>query len=351
MRIGVPKEIKIQEGRVGLIPDAVADLVDSGHEVFIESNAGSACGYSDEAYKQVGAKIAADAKALFEAGELIVKVKEPIEGDLEHLRQDHLLFCYLHLAAEPKLVEALKQIGLTAVAFETVSEEDGSLPLLAPMSDIAGRLSAQVGTHLLHRSMGGKGILMGGLPATKRGNAVVIGAGVAGTNAARLLAATGANVVVFDINRQRLEDIRELGPNVTALYPFRTVIADVVSKADLVVGAVLIPGAKAPYVVTEDMVKTMEAGSVLIDISVDQGGCVETTRPTNYEQPTYVKHGVVHFAVTNMPGTVPKMASNALSSAIIPYVQKLAKPGWQSLKSLQAGINVSRGELVLDSIL
>lgn len=351
MRIGVPKEIKVQEGRVGLIPEAVADLVDAGHEVFIEGTAGLACGYSDEDYMSVGAHISPTAADLFEAGELIVKVKEPIEGDLKNLRADHLLFCYLHLAAEPKLVAALKDIGLTAVAFETVREEGGALPLLAPMSDIAGRLSAQVGTHLLHRSMGGKGILMGGLPATKRGNAVIIGAGVAGTNAARILAAMGANVVVFDINRQRLEAIRELGPNVTALYPFRTLIAEMVAQADLVIGAVLIPGAKAPYVVTEEMVKTMEAGSVLIDISVDQGGCVETTRPTNYEQPTYVEHGVVHFAVTNMPGTVPKMASHALSSAITPYVLKLASPGWQSLTSLQAGINISRGKLVLDSIL
>ncbi len=346
MRIGIPKETKTLEGRVALVPAAAADLVNAGHEVFIEHDAGVKSGFSDSDYEAVGVTIKPDAATLYEAGEMIVKVKEPIEGDLQHLRRDHLLFCYLHLAAEPELTRKLLEIGLTGVAFETVEEADGSLPLLAPMSIIAGKIATQVGTHLLHIPAGGKGVLLGGLPSTERGKVVVLGAGAAGGNSAALAAAGGANVVVFDKRQDRLAEMMALGANVTALYPYEEQVAKEISDADLVIGAVLVTGAKAPHVISEDMVKNMQPGSVIADISVDQGGCVETTRPTTWAEPTFEKHGVTHFSVTNMPGAVPRTSTQAISAAILPYVQRLAQPDWQQVPSLRKGINVENGQIV-----
>jgi alanine dehydrogenase len=347
MRIGIPAETKTLEGRVALVPAACADLVKRGHEVFIESGAGRKSGFSDDDFARVGVSVVADADALYAAGELIVKVKEPIAGDLARLRKDHLLFCYLHLAAEPALTARLLEIGLTGVAFESVQEADGSLPLLAPMSVIAGRIAVQIGTHLLHQPAGGKGKLLGGLPSTERGKVVVLGAGAAGSNSAALAAAGGANVVVFDMKPERLAQMMALGSNVTALYPYEEYVAREVRDADLVIGAVLIPSAKAPRVVTAEMVKSMEPGSVLADISIDQGGCFETSRPTTWADPTYVVDGVTHFAVTNMPGAVPQTSSQAISAAILPYVQRLAKgPAWRESPALAAGINVDAGVIV-----
>ena len=347
MRIGIPSETKTLEGRVALVPAACADLVKRGHEVYVQAGAGVKSGFSDADFTRVGVKIAADADALYECGELIVKVKEPIKGDLERLRKHHQLFCYLHLAPEPELTRRLLEIGLTGIAFESVEEADGSLPLLAPMSIIAGRIAVQVGTHLLHQPMGGKGKLLGGLPATERGKVVVLGAGAAGGNSAALAAAGGANVVVFDKRPDRLAQMMALGTNVTALYPYVEYVAREVATADLVVGAVLIPSAKAPHVVTREMVKTMEAGSVLVDISIDQGGCFETARPTTWAEPTYVVDGVTHFAVTNMPGAVPQTSSQAISAAILPYVQRIgAGPQWRENEALKRGINVDGGEIV-----
>ncbi len=346
MRIGIPKETKTLEGRVALVPAACADLVRNGHEVYIETNAGVKSGFADEAFTKVGVKVLPDAASLYAKGELIVKVKEPIAGDLEHLRRDHLLFCYLHLAAEPELTKRLLHIGLTGVAFETVEEADGSLPLLAPMSIIAGRIGVQVGVHLLHQPAGGKGILIGGLPTAKRGRVVVLGAGAAGGNSAALAADMGAEVIVFDRRQDRLAQMMALGANVTALYPYQEYIAREVAQADLVIGAVLVTGAKAPHVVTLDMVKAMEPGSVMVDISVDQGGCFETTRPTTYADPTYVVEGVTHFAVTNMPGAVPQTASQAISAAILPFVQRLTQKGWRDYAPLAKGINVAHSEIV-----
>lgn len=346
MRIGIPRETKTLEGRIALVPAACKDLILAGHELFIEAGAGEKSGFSDDEYREVGVGIADDAAALYETGELIVKVKEPIEGDLKHLRKDHLLFCYLHLAAEPELTRRLREIGLTAVAFETVEESDGSLPLLAPMSVIAGRIGVQVGTHLLHQPEGGKGILLGGLAAAERGKVVVLGAGAAGGNSASLAAAAGANVVVFDKRPDRLQQMMELGPNVTALYPYDSAVAEQVRDADLVVGAVLITGARAPHVISRDMIADMTPGSVIVDISVDQGGCVETTRPTTYAEPTYTVEGVTHFAVTNMPGAVPRTASQSLSAAILPYTQRLARGGWEDYEPLSAGVNVRGGDIV-----
>ncbi|MBL1259599.1 MAG: alanine dehydrogenase [Thiotrichaceae bacterium] len=345
MRIGIPREIKPLEGRVGLIPAAAAELVKQGHELFIEQGAGKLSGYSDEQYSALGTKLRPDAVSLYEIAEMIVKVKEPVEPEIGLLRKDHLLFSYLHLAAEPELTQKLLDIGLTGVAFETV-EENHQLPLLAPMSDIAGRLATQIGTTLLHQPNGGKGILLGGLAAATRGRVVILGGGVAGGGAATLAASMGAEVVVFDKDRAKLEQMRALGPNVTALYAYSDLIAEAVVRADLLVGAVLIPGAKTPHVVSQEMVKSMENGSVVIDIAVDQGGCIETTRATNYQAPTFVWEGVVHFGVTNMPGAVPRSASQALSAALTPYVMKLANGELDQHVSLQAGINVRGGELI-----
>ena len=346
VRIGIPKETKTLEGRVALVPAAAADLVKAGHEVFIETQAGVKSGFTDDDFINVGVQIADGAEDLYAKGEMIVKVKEPIAGDLKYLRKDHLLFCYLHLAAEPELTEELLNIGLTGVAFETVEESDGSLPLLAPMSIIAGMIATQVGTHLLHMPSGGKGVLLGGLPSTERGKVVVLGAGAAGGNSAALAAKGGANVVVFDKRQDRLAEMMALGPNVTALYPYEETVAKEVASADLVIGAVLVTGAKAPHVISEKMIKNMQPGSVVADISVDQGGCIETTKPTTWENPTFVKHGVTHFSVTNMPGSVPKTSTQAISAAILPYVQRLAQPGWKTVESLAKGINVENGEIV-----
>ena len=346
MRIGIPKEIKTLEGRIALIPDAIADLVQHGHEVFVESHAGVLSGYSDDDIRHAGAQIVPDARALYDAAEMIVKVKEPQPVELELLRPDQILFSYLHLAAEIELMKGLQQIGLTAIAFETVQTADGTLPLLAPMSDIAGRIAVQVGSHLLHSPQGGRGILLGGLPAAERGKVVILGAGVAGGNAALYAANIGAEVVVFDRNLTKLEHMRALGHNVTSLYPYAHSLVEQVKHADLLIGAVLIPGERAPKIVTADMVRSMRDGSVIIDISVDQGGCIETTKPTNYENPTFVWEGVVHFGVTNMPGAVPRSASQALSASLLPYVLRLASPNWEQQADLFAGINVRQGKIV-----
>ncbi|MEO5566646.1 MAG: alanine dehydrogenase [Luteimonas sp.] len=347
MRIGVPKETKTLEGRVALVPAAAGDLAKRGHEVWLEQGAGIKSGFTDEQYTRLGVKIAADAAALYEKGELIVKVKEPITGDLQHLRKDHLLFCYLHLAAEPALTKRLLDIGLTGIAFETVELPNGDLPLLAPMSIIAGKIGVQVGTHLLHQPEGGKGKLLGGLPSTERGKVVVFGAGKAGGASAALAASAGAAVTVFEMRQDRMDEMMRLGNNVTALYPYHDVVAREVAAADLVIGAVLVTGARAPHVLTREMLKGMEAGSVVVDIAIDQGGCFETSRPTSWKDPTYVEEGVTHFCVTNMPGAVPQTSSQAICAAILPWVNKLASDShWRDNLALARGINVEGGKLV-----
>jgi alanine dehydrogenase len=346
MRIGIPREIRALEGRVALIPAAAGKLVTEGHEVLVEHDAGWLSGYSDEQYVQVGVRIVADAATLYGEAQLVVKVKEPQPVEVAMLREDQLLFSYLHLAADLELMHALQGTGVTAVAFETVETDAGQLPLLAPMSDIAGRVAVQVGTHLLHQPQGGRGILLGGVPAAERGKVVVLGAGVAGGNAALLAAAMGAEVTVFDLNRDRLAQMRALGNNVTGLYPYPDAMHQAVVEADLLIGAVLTVGQRAPHLVSAKTVSEMRDGSVIIDISVDQGGCIETTRPTDYTNPTFVVDGVIHFGVTNMPGAVPRTASQALSAALIPYVSQLARPDWEQHPELLRGINVRHGEVV-----
>lgn len=342
MKVAVPKEIKTLEGRVALVPEACGELVRAGHRVAVEQGAGLASGFPDQAYREHGAEILADATAVYDFAELLVKVKEPVGPELDLLRARHLLFCFLHLAALPELQRRLLEIGLTAVAFETVADA-GGLPILAPMSDIAGRLSVQLGAGLLHRPQGGKGLLLGGWPGVPRGRVVILGGGQAGGNAALLAAAMGAEVTVFDRRRERLEAMRALGRNVTALYAYRHSMAEALAAADLLIGAVLIPGARTPRLVSAEQVAGMQAGSVLVDISVDQGGCIETTRPTTYADPSYQVNGVTHLCVTNMPGAVPRSASQALSAALMPYLLPLAAGELDRHPALRAGINVRSG--------
>jgi len=351
MEIGIPREIKILEGRVALTPLAVKELVDNGHKVIIEQGAGLLSGYPDSEYQNAGATLVKSAKELYDCAKLIVKVKEPQPSEFAYLRSDHILFSYLHLAAAPELTQELLKIGLTAVAFETVTQNK-HLPLLAPMSDIAGRIAVQVGTHLLHQPQGGRGILLGGggMAATEKGQVVILGGGTAGTGATHIASALGANVHVFDPNNDKQRQLEAISENVTSSYPDEQEIEQAVKNADLLIGAVLIPGAKAPHLVSADQVKSMKPGSVVIDISVDQGGCIETTRPTTYENPTFVWEGVIHFGVTNMPGAVPRTASQALSENLLPYVLDICELNWRSNKVLASGINVQNGEIVLQAI-
>lgn len=345
MRIGIPREIKPMEGRVALVPEACADLVRAGHRVLVERGAGVASGFLDEGYARAGAVLVEDAPSLYADAELVVKVKEPWGPELDLLRPDHRLFSFLHLAADAELTRRLLASGLTAVAFETV-QIAGRLPILAPMSEIAGRLAVSIGATLLHRHQGGKGLLLGGVAAAERGSVVVLGAGNAGTAAAATASALGACVTVFDLNPERLQAVRALGRNVTALYAYEDAIAEWATRADLLIGAVLIPGARAPRLISAEHVATMAPGSVIVDVSVDQGGCVETTRPTTYAEPTYRVHEVVHFGVTNMPGAVPRSASRALCASLFPWVARLARPDWRSDPVLSAAVNLAEGALV-----
>ncbi len=349
MKIGIPKEIKPLEARVGLVPEACAELVRTGHQLLIESGAGLLSGYPDGAFEQVGVTLVDSAETIYGEADLVVKVKEPYGPEPELLRPGQLLFCFLHLAADEGLTRRLLDSGVVGIAFETLADR-GGLPILAPMSDIAGRLAVQYGTTLLHRPEGGKGLLLGGLPAAQRGHVVIIGGGQAGGNAARLAAAMGARVTVFDQQRERMLEMRAIGDNVTALYPYAHSIDEAVASADLLIGAVLIPGTRAPHVVSRSQIGEMEPGSVVVDISVDQGGCIETTRPTTYEDPTYKVDDVTHFAVTNMPGAVPRSASQALSAAMIPYLQRLTEPEWGEDLRLSGAVNLAEGELVLPAL-
>lgn len=349
MKIGIPREIKVLEGRIALTPNEVSELVKHKHPVFVENNAGLLSGYSDSEYVDAGASLLESAKAIYDQAELIVKVKEPQKEELDYLRKDHLLFSFLHLAAEPELTKALLNIGLTAIAFETVTVNN-QLPLLAPMSDIAGRIAIQIGSHLLHQPQGGRGILLGGTNGTEKGHVVILGGGTAGSGATKIASALGANVIVFDPNNDKRIQLEAMGQNVTARQPAEQDIEQAIMNADLLIGAVLIPGAKTPHLVSAEQVKQMKAGSVIIDISVDQGGCIETTRPTTYDAPTFVWEDVIHFGVTNMPGGVPRTSTQALSAVLLPYVLQLCEPNWQSNAALASGINLQNGKVILPTL-
>ena len=350
MRVGVPKEIKVHEYRVGLVPGSVRELVHHGHRVLVERNAGTGCGFDDESYRRAGAEIAGDAAEVFAKSDMIVKVKEPQPGELSLLRENQILFTYLHLAAEPKQATGLMSSGAIAIAYETVTDETGGLPLLAPMSEVAGRMSIQVGAHCLEREQGGAGILLGGVPGVPPARVVILGGGVVGTNAARMAMGLEASVTVIDIALPRLYALDlQFGSSLTTLYSTLDSVEQYVTGADLVVGAVLVPGAAAPKLVSRDMVRQMKPGSVIVDVAIDQGGCFETSRPTTHAAPTYVDEGVVHYCVTNMPGAVARTSARALNNATLPFILALADKGVrQSLaddRHLRAGLNVHRGNV------
>ncbi len=349
MEIGVPKETKDQEFRVGLTPSSVRVLGENQHQVFVETQAGIGAGFSDEDYQQAGAKIVPSASDAWNR-ELVVKVKEPLPPEYPYLQSGQLLFTYLHLAADRRLTEQLMASGVYAIAYETVELPDGRLPLLIPMSIIAGRLSVQFGARYLEKQQGGRGVLLGGFPGVHPGKVVILGGGVVGTEAARIAIGMGAQVQILDINVDRLAYLETLfGSRVELLYSSSAHIEAVVPAADLLIGAVLVPGRRAPILVSRPLVEKMRPGSVIIDVAVDQGGCLETLRPTSHSHPTYVEAGVVHFGVPNMPGAVPWTATQALNNSTLPYVLKLANFGLKALQkdaALAKGLNVKAHYLV-----
>ena len=350
MRIGVPKEIKVHEYRVGLVPAAVRELVDAGHEVLVQTGAAAGIGFADSDYQRVGAKIAATAAEVFAASEMIVKVKEPQPQECAMLRKGQILYTYLHLAPDPEQTKALVQSGATCIAYETVTAPDGSLPLLTPMSEVAGRMSVQVGASCLEKAHGGRGILLGGVPGVAPAKVVILGGGVSGTHAAEMAVGMRADVTVVDRSVKRLRELSSIfGASLRTEYSTQEHIDALVMEADLVIGAVLIAGAAAPKLVTRDMVRRMKAGSVLVDIAIDQGGCFETSKATTHADPTYVVDDVIHYCVANMPGAVPRTSTFALNNATLPFARKLADLGWQrALKAdlhLANGLNVHEGQV------
>ncbi|MGE5546632.1 MAG: alanine dehydrogenase [Solirubrobacterales bacterium] len=350
MRIGVPKEIKTHEYRVGLTPASVRELVHLGHEVLVETMAGDGIGCPDVTYRMAGATIAASAAEVFATSDLVVKVKEPQPVETAMLREGQVLFTYLHLAPDPAQTKALMQSGCTAIAYETVTDARGGLPLLAPMSDVAGRMSIQVGAHCLEKELGGAGVLLGGVPGVPPGKITILGGGVVGTNAARMAVGLGARVVVIDRSLPRLAQLDEMfGGRVQTAFATLDAIEKHVAEADLAVGAVLVPGAAAPRLVARPLVAAMRKGSVVVDVAIDQGGCFETSRPTTHAAPTYVEEGVVHYCVTNMPGAVARTSAFALNNATLPFVLALADKGWARALTedphLRAGLNVHRGRV------
>ncbi|SMF34471.1 alanine dehydrogenase [Paenibacillus barengoltzii] len=354
MIVGVPKEIKNNENRVALTPSGAYSLVQAGHSVWIETQAGAGSGFEDTEYAAAGAKVVSRAAEAWSA-DLVMKVKEPQPSEYGFFRPGLILFTYLHLAPEPELTQTLKDQGVTAIAYETV-EVNKTLPLLTPMSEVAGRMSVQIGAQFLEKPHGGKGILLGGVPGVKRGKVTIIGGGVVGTNAARVAIGLGADVTIIDLNPDRLRQLEDIfGASVQTLMSNPQHIAEAVAESDLVIGAVLIPGAKAPKLVTESMVKTMRPGSVIVDVAIDQGGIFETVdRITTHSDPTYVKHGVVHYAVANMPGAVPRTSTLALANATLPYALEIASKGLYTALSeraaLRKGVNVAAGVITYASV-
>lgn len=350
MIVGVPKEVKVGENRVGMVPAGAQALLDAGHRVLVQAGAGEGSGIPDEAYRGVGAEIVADAAAAWGGGDLVVKVKEPVAAEYAFLRPGLTLFTYLHLAALPELARLLVERRVTAIGYETVEEPDGALPLLAPMSEVAGRLATQIGATLLQKDRGGPGILLGGVPGVRHGRVTVLGGGAVGRNAARVAVGMGAEVTLIDIDLQRLEAVDALFPGkVETLMSNRANVEEAALVADLLVGGVLVAGSRAPVLVSEQTVRRMRPGSVVVDVAVDQGGCVATTRPTTHADPTYVLHGVIHYGVTNMPALVPRTSTFALTNATLPYVLRLAGGVEAALvadQGLAKGLNVAGGRIV-----
>lgn len=355
MKIGVPKEIKTLEFRVGMTPSGVVEMVHDGHEVFVETNAGEGIGMTDADYEKAGATVLGSAAQVFEVADMIVKVKEPQLSECEMLRDDQVLFTYLHLAADRAQTEALMKSGTTAIAYETVTANDGSLPLLTPMSEVAGRLSIQCGAYALQKANGGRGVLLGGVPGVEPAKVVVIGGGVSGSNAADMAVGMGADVTILDRSLPRLRQLDDIwGGRVHTVYSTKHAVERLTAEADLVVGAVLVAGAAAPKLVSAQNVKDMHRGAVMVDISIDQGGCFETSRPTTHAEPTYVVDDVVHYCVTNMPGAVPRTSTFALTNATLPFVKSLANLGWREAlirdPHLANGLNVHAGRVTYEAV-
>lgn len=351
MIIGVPKEIKTHENRVALVPGGVTKMKRNGHEVLIEKGAGNGSGFSDEKYIEAGAEIVEDVDELWKRSEMIMKVKEPIEPEYDRMQEDQIIFTYFHFAASQPLTEAVRKAKCIAIAYETVEKADGSLPLLIPMSEVAGRMASQEGAKYLEKAQGGRGVLLGGIPGVRPGNVLVIGGGIVGVNAARIAAGMGANTTIMDISVPRLRYLDEVLPkNINTMFSSKENIENLLPEVDMVVGAVLIPGAKAPRLISRDMLKLMRKGSVLVDVAIDQGGCFETSKATTHDNPIYEVEGIVHYCVSNMPGAVPYTSTLGLTNVTLPYAVDIANKGWKKAieddSELRKGLNVVHGDIV-----
>jgi alanine dehydrogenase len=355
MLVGVPKEIKVREARVGLVPNSVAELTGRGHKVLVETNAGAGIGARDDVYRAAGAEIAPDAKSVFDKAEMIVKVKEPQPGEWAQLSADQILFTYLHLAADPAQTRGLMESGCTAIAYETITDDQGGLPLLAPMSEVAGRLAVIEGAANLKANAGGRGLLISGVPGTSPADVVVVGGGVVGVNAAKMAVGLGARVTVLDRSVPRLRYLSDIfGNSITTRYSSRAILEEVCRDADMVIGAVLIPGASAPKLISRAFLSEMKPGSVLVDVAIDQGGCFETSKATTHDDPTYIVDNVLHYCVANMPGSVPLTSSEALNNATLPHVLALADKGVSALDQdphLMNGLNVRDGKITYQAVI
>ena len=355
MIIGTPKEIKNHESRVGLNTASVGSLVDSGHKVYIEKNAGIKSGFSDEDYRKAGAEILSTAKEIYSKSELIVKVKEPQQEEFSLIQKNQTLFTYFHFSSSKKLTEAMMKSKATCIAYETVETNDKKLPLLTPMSEVAGRMAVQQGAKYLEKPQLGKGKLIGGVPGVAPAKVIIIGAGIVGTEAAKMAAGLGSQVILFDINLERLRYLSEVLPkNVIPLYSSREAIINHLSTCDVIIGSVLVPGAKAPKIITKKMLDEMESGTVLVDVAVDQGGCFETCKETTHQEPVYLIDGKVHYCVTNIPGAVPMTSTNALNNATLSYIQLIADLGWEKAckknQALNRGLNMHDGKIVYKAV-
>jgi alanine dehydrogenase len=355
MKIGVPKEIKPQENRIGLTPESAKVLVSNGHEVLIENNGGFEAGFDNDQYTKAGAKIVNKVEDIFNEAEIIVKVKEPLSNEVKMIRENQIIFTYLHLAAAKELTEGLIKSKSVCIAYETVTDNNGKLPLLAPMSAVAGRMSIQAGAHSLEKNQKGRGLLLGGAPGVDPANVVILGGGVVGENAALIATGMKANVYIVDKSEKRLQELKNIfGDKIIPQLSDKTDLKKLVSQCDLLIGGVLIPGAEAPKLVTRDMLKNMKRGSVIVDVAIDQGGCVETSKPTTFADPTYIVDDIVHYCVANMPGGVPRTSTLALNKATLPFLSKLAKEGYQKALSKDpnflSGLNVCKGNITYKAV-
>jgi len=355
MRIGVPKEIKPQENRIGLTPESVKILTSNGHEVLIENNGGFETGFDNEQYKKSGAKIVSKVEDIFNDSEIIVKVKEPLANEIKMIRENQIVFTYLHLAAAKQLTEGLIKSKSVCIAYETVTDDNGRLPLLAPMSAVAGRMSIQAGAHSLEKHQKGRGVLLGGAPGVEPATVVILGGGVVGENAALMATGLQAKVHIVDKSSQRLEQLKKIfGDKIITELSDKTDLKKLISKCDLLIGGVLVPGAEAPKIITKDMLKLKKRGSVIVDVAIDQGGCVETSKPTTHADPTYIIDDVVHYCVANMPGGVPRTSTIALNKATLPFLSKLAEKGCEKFlmedKNFLAGLNIYKGNVTYKAV-